>query len=216
MAPASPPRNGGLVNDHDWRSRADGVLGTHPGFRCLACDAVHLFHDTIAVAAREWSSTYSSTPRYECSALHQSSVGSWLYLRARNASWAAQAPCNTSIICMTSPGCQTAGRVTKQKVRGAGLLYSTVSVSGSNVSTPVDTSSYVTGDENKIIALIVACMHRVVYYSLRPYLFVVIGVRTKSLTRFVENTCNICSSNNFIKKLDSNIFPMILIMYHKY
>jgi hypothetical protein len=38
-------------------------------------------------------------------------------------------------------------------------------VSGSNVSTPVDTSSYVTGDENKIIALIVACMHRVVYVA---------------------------------------------------
>jgi hypothetical protein len=31
-------------------------------------------------------------------------------------------------------------------------------------------------------------------YSLRPLLFVVLGFRVTTLTRFVENTCNICIS----------------------
>jgi hypothetical protein len=31
-------------------------------------------------------------------------------------------------------------------------------------------------------------------YSLCPFLIVAVGVRATSLTRFVENTCNICIS----------------------
>jgi hypothetical protein len=54
-------------------------------------------------------------------------------------------------------------------------------------------------------------------YSLRSILSVAFGFRTLSLTRFVEKIRVIfVSSNKFIKKLDSRIFLMILIMYHKY
>jgi hypothetical protein len=31
-------------------------------------------------------------------------------------------------------------------------------------------------------------------YSLDPFISIVVGVRAISLTRFIENTCNICSS----------------------
>jgi hypothetical protein len=41
-----------------------------------------------------------------------------------------------------------------------------------------------------------------------------VGVRVITLTRFVKNTCNICMSKFFLKKLDSNTFLIILITYH--
>ena len=55
-----------------------------------------------------------------------------------------------------------------------------------------------------------------VYYSLCPKLSVAFGFRAVSLTRFVENDATFVSPNKFIKKLDSKIFSMIPIMYHKY
>jgi hypothetical protein len=49
--------------------------------------------------------------------------------------------------------------------------------------------------------------------SLRPKMIIIVGVRVTSLTEF---GAIFVSSNNFVKKLDSNIYIMILIVYHKY
>jgi hypothetical protein len=53
-------------------------------------------------------------------------------------------------------------------------------------------------------------------YSLRPKLSVAFDFRDISLTWFIKNIYDICISNKFIKKIDSKIFPMLPIMYHKY
>ena len=56
-----------------------------------------------------------------------------------------------------------------------------------------------------------------VKYSLHPLLFVVLGFRVTTLTRFVEKIrATFVSPNKFIKKLDSKIYLMISIMHHKY
>jgi hypothetical protein len=39
---------------------------------------------------------------------------------------------------------------------------------------------------------------------------------SQTLLRFVKNISNILSLNKFIMKIDSTIYLMILIMYHKY
>jgi hypothetical protein len=43
-----------------------------------------------------------------------------------------------------------------------------------------------------------------------------VGQSLLRCTRFVKNISNILSLNKFIIKMDSTIYLMILIMYHKY
>jgi hypothetical protein len=44
----------------------------------------------------------------------------------------------------------------------------------------------------------------------------VLDLCVTSLIGFIKNIWLFISPNKFVKKIDSKIFPMILIMYHKY